>query len=142
MKHKKEWIILAALCVFLCTWLLSACGARLDAVWQYERAEDAQRLCLTVPSADAPALERALLGCAEELSLDAVSMDEDAATVSVVGAGVMSDASVMCEMMEALEAEKIAVYGIETGALRIALLVAKEDVERAMCAIHARLIER
>ena len=28
MKHKKEWIIIAALCVFLCTWLLAACGAK------------------------------------------------------------------------------------------------------------------
>lgn len=122
--------------------LAASCGARLDAVWQYERAENMQRLCLSVPTVDAPALERELLHNAEELSLDIVSVDEDAATVSVVGAGVMSDAGVLHEIMTVLEEENIAVYGIETGALRIAILVARVDTERAMCAIHARLLEK
>lgn len=122
--------------------LAASCGARLDAVWQYECAEDVQRICLTVPTADAPVLARELADHAEEFSLDDVSTDEDIATVSVVGAGVMSDAFVLYEAMEALAAEDIAVQGVETGALRIALLVSKGDAERAMCAIHARLVER
>ncbi len=119
--------------------LLAASGARLDAVWQYERAEDGQRLCLTVPTIDAPALTRELSRCAEELSLRTVSKDEDAATVSIVGADVMSDAGVLHETMKALEAEDIAVHGIETGALRIALLIERGETERALRAIHKRL---
>ena len=63
-------------------------------------------------------------------------MDADVAKVSVVGAGMQSHPGVAAQMFEALFESNINIRMISTSEIKISVLIAKQDADRAVNAIH------
>jgi aspartate kinase len=63
--------------------------------------------------------------------------DTHLATVSVVGVGMKQSTGVAAKMFGALAREKVNIQNISTSEIRISCIVAKEDAEKALRAVHA-----
>lgn len=62
--------------------------------------------------------------------------DEDVAKVSIVGAGMETHAGVASKMFEALYSAQINIQMIATSEIKVSVLIAREDADRAVRAIH------
>ncbi len=82
--------------------------------------------------------------CAEEFKIangaSSVSYDEDVTKVSIVGAGMETHPGVAAKMFEALYNENINIQMISTSEIKISVLIAKEDADRAVQAVHDAFI--
>ena len=67
---------------------------------------------------------------------DGISSNDKIAKVSIIGAGVQSNAGVATKMFEALYAAGINIKMISTSEIRITVLIDEADVNRAMRAVH------
>lgn len=96
---------------------------------------------LTDISFTVPADERLkVIEVLEDASFDSGSMgyqsNENVGRVSVVGAGMKSNPGIAATMFETLAAENINIQMISTSTIRISVVVAKDDVERGVIALH------
>ena len=69
---------------------------------------------------------------------DHVDVEEGVAKVSIVGAGMVNNAGVASRMFEALYGAGININMIATSEIKISVLVAEKDADRAVQAIHDR----
>ncbi len=94
-------------------------------------------LSLSVPEDDVPATRRALER-AQEL-IGPVHVDEiaDLGKVSLVGAGMRSHPGVAARMFQTLANEKVNIRMISTSPIKISCMVGRDEVERAVQALHA-----
>ncbi len=65
-----------------------------------------------------------------------VSGDEKVAKLSVVGSGMRSHAGVATQLFETLAMESINVWLVSTSEIKISVLLAEKDLERAVRALH------
>ena len=68
---------------------------------------------------------------------ESATFDTHLAKVSVVGVGMKQSTGVAAKMFGALAREKINIQNISTSEIRISCIVAKEDGEKALQAVHA-----
>ena len=90
----------------------------------------------TVPLADAEAVKELLEENRSLYQGSSVSIDTDLAKVSIVGAGMQSHAGVAARMFEALSDANINIRMVSTSEIKISVLVAENDADRAVVAIH------
>ncbi|MGN0395991.1 MAG: aspartate kinase [Coprococcus sp.] len=67
---------------------------------------------------------------------ESIDVNKDVAKVSIVGAGMQSNAGVAAKMFEALYDENINIRMISTSEIRVTVLIDQQYTERAMNAIH------
>lgn len=67
---------------------------------------------------------------------DRIDTEKKVAKVSIVGAGMMSNAGVAAKMFEALYDEGINIRMISTSEIRVTVLIGEKYTERAMNAVH------
>lgn len=67
---------------------------------------------------------------------ESIDVDKHVAKVSIVGAGMQSNAGVAAKMFEALYDENINIRMISTSEIRVTVLINQDNTERAMNAIH------
>ena len=67
---------------------------------------------------------------------ESIDVNENVAKVSIVGAGMQSNAGVAAKMFEALYDENINIRMISTSEIRVTVLIDEQYTERAMNAIH------
>lgn len=67
---------------------------------------------------------------------ESVDVDKSVAKVSIVGAGMMTNAGVAAKMFEALYDENINIKMISTSEIRVSVLIDSKYTEQAMNAIH------
>ncbi|MBE5943711.1 MAG: aspartate kinase [Lachnospiraceae bacterium] len=67
---------------------------------------------------------------------ESLDVDKKVAKVSIVGAGMQSNAGVAAKMFEALYDENINIRMISTSEIRVTVLINEDNMERAMSAIH------
>ena len=67
---------------------------------------------------------------------ESIDVNKNVAKVSIVGAGMQSNAGVAAKMFEALYDENINIRMISTSEIRVTVLIDKQYTERAMNAIH------
>lgn len=65
-----------------------------------------------------------------------VDVEKNVAKVSIVGAGMMSNAGVAAKMFEALYDVGVNIKQISTSEIRVTVLIDETQVERAMNAVH------
>jgi aspartate kinase len=65
-----------------------------------------------------------------------VSGTDRVAKLAVVGSGMRSHAGVASRLFESLASEQINVRLVSTSEIKIAVLIAEEDIERAVRALH------
>lgn len=70
------------------------------------------------------------------LKCNEVNLEENVAKVSVVGAGMMSNAGVAAKMFEALYDCGVNIKQISTSEIRVTVLIDEKYVEKAMTAVH------
>lgn len=97
---------------------------------------------LTDISFTVPADERLkAIAVLEDASFDAGPMgyrcDENIGRISVIGAGMKSNPGIAATMFETLAKEDINIQMISTSTIRISVVVAKDDVERGVVALHS-----
>ena len=75
--------------------------------------------------------------CKELGAKSAANYHGDLAKVSVVGVGMKQSTGVAAKMFGALAKEKINIQNISTSEIRISCIIAKEDGDKALKAVHA-----
>ena len=76
----------------------------------------------------------------ERLTIKDITYNKDVAKLSVVGAGMMSNPGVASRMFEALYNSRVNINMISTSEIRITVLVAEKDIDKAMNAVHDEFV--
>jgi len=72
----------------------------------------------------------------DQMEFEEIDVNKDVAKVSIVGAGMQSNAGVAAKMFEALYDANINIRMISTSEIRVTVLIDEKNTERAMTAIH------
>jgi aspartate kinase len=72
----------------------------------------------------------------EEIGAKEVTHDDDIAKVSLVGAGMKSSPGIAAKMFRVLADEGVNIQMISTSTIRISVIMAAGDMERAARALH------
>ena len=107
-----------------------------DIILQSIGRDGTKDISFTVAQGDlAGALE--VLGANKEaLTIKEVEYKTDVAKISIVGAGMMSNPGVAARMFEALYNSGININMISTSEIRITVLIAENEMDRALNAVH------
>ena len=72
----------------------------------------------------------------ENMDFEDIDVNKDVAKVSIVGAGMQTNAGVAAKMFEALYDANINIRMISTSEIRVTVLIDQKNTESAMNAIH------
>lgn len=93
-------------------------------------------LIFTVPLEDVHTATAILQENLQRFGATRVLVDTDVAKVSIVGAGVQSHPGVAAKMFERLYECNINIRMIATSEMKISVIIAKQDADRAVAAVH------
>ena len=85
-------------------------------------------------------LDQAVAVLEEVYGKGKVSVEKDVAKVSVVGAGMETNAGVAAKMFEALYSVGANIHMISTSEIKISVLIDRNDADKAVPAIHEAFI--
>ncbi|MDR0915608.1 MAG: aspartate kinase [Oscillospiraceae bacterium] len=112
-----------------------------DIILQSFGRDGTQDISFTVARDDADIAVNALNAIQSSLGFDTLDLDDNIAKVSIVGAGMMSASGIATTMFEALYDAKVNIGMIATSEIKISVLVAREDADRAVQAIHRKFFD-
>lgn len=118
--------------------LLAKKNINVDIILQSLGRDGKQDISFTVPESMLDLTLECLNNNLAELAADTVLFDKKVSKVSVVGAGMASNPGVAAAMFEALYASNVNILMISTSEIKISILVAEEDAEKAVRAIHEK----
>ena len=107
-----------------------------DIILQSSGKEGHKDVIFTVPLGDAETVLALLEENRQRFGCRDIVVDKDVAKVSIVGAGMQSHSGVASRMFEALFEANINIRMISTSEIKISVLIAKADADRAVNAIH------
>lgn len=107
-----------------------------DIILQSVGREGTKDISFTVASDDLKEAIQILEKNKDRLTIRQITHNEDVAKLSVVGAGMMSNPGVAAKMFETLYNSHININMISTSEIRITVLVAEKDIDKAMNAVH------
>ena len=110
----------------------------LDMIVQNVSHAGATDISFTAPRADLPRLHGVMERLVKEIGADAVTIDDDIAKLSLVGAGMKSHPGVAADMFDSLAGEGINIAMISTSPIRISCVIREADGERAVRVVHER----
>ena len=116
-------------------------GVNVEMIIQANTSGGASDLSFVVAEADADKAGAALEERRDAIGFDHVTIDKDAAKVSVVGAGMMSSVGVASLVFEALNDAHINIRMISTSEIKISCVIAQSEADRAVAAIHGKFFE-
>ena len=120
--------------------IFSAVGAAhivVDDIIQNVLADGTANISFTVEHGDVADLKNCVNKELKELGGGDAEFEAHLAKVSVVGVGMKQSTGVAARMFGALAKEKVNIQNISTSEIRISCIVAKEDGEKALKAVHA-----
>ncbi len=115
---------------------LADAGVNIDMIVQNVAADGETDISFTMPRADLDGTKDLLDTIATEIGSAGVVTDSNIAKVSLIGAGMRSHPGVAARTFEALAEANINIGIISTSSIRISCVVAADDVERAVQAVH------
>jgi len=121
--------------------LLARHSINVDIILQSIGRKDTKDISFTVHKKDMEAAQRILEENKETIGFDHIDVNDNIAKVSIVGAGMVNNPGVAAKMFEALSAANININMISTSEIKVSVLVALEDADRAVQAIHNRFYE-
>ena len=110
-----------------------------DIILQSVGRSGSKDIAFTVPADRVDDAMDAIRDYAERVGVKSITADSDIAKVSIVGAGMETHEGVAATMFEALSDANINIQMISTSEIKISVLIAKEDADRAVAAIHGKL---
>jgi aspartate kinase len=117
---------------------LANAGVRVDMIVQNVSTDGRTDISFTLPEDELPAAERILAAVGNDVGWKGLVADAEIAKVSLVGAGMKSDPSVVAEMFDALAEEGINIEIISTSSIRISCVIRSALLERAVRVVHDR----
>lgn len=112
-----------------------------DMIIQNSGADGTTDVTFTVPKGDHGKAMELIEKTAPLIQAEGVSSDTRIAKVSVVGVGVRTHAGVAAKMFRALAEQSINIEMISTSEIKVSVVVAEKDSQRAVDSLHASLIE-
>jgi len=116
--------------------LLSNAKVNVDIILQSIGRGSLKDISFTVPKKDMEQTREILEDYKSTLGFEAIDIDPNVAKVSIVGAGMVSTPGVAARMFEALSDAKVNINMISTSEINVSVLVADDDADRALSAIH------
>ena len=121
--------------------LLAKHNINVDVILQSIGRDDTKDISFTVDQTQAREAVEVLKENKERLTIQRIEEEENVAKLSVVGAGMQSNAGVAAKMFEALYGVGVNIRMIATSEIRITVLIDIDDVQVAMKAVHAAFLE-
>ncbi len=109
----------------------------IDMIVQNVSAEGRTDISFTLPRGDCDAARAVLEPLCNEIGAVGLRVDSDIAKVSLVGAGMKTHPGVAAKMFGSLSAAGVNIEMISTSTIRVSVVVAKDQVETAVQAVHA-----
>lgn len=120
--------------------LMAQKNINVDVILQSSGKPDCKDVVFTVPQPDADTAVSVLTEYLPRFGGSSVSVDKNVAKVSVVGAGMQSHSGIASRMFEALYEMNINIRMISTSEIKISVLIAESDADRAVQALHDAFI--
>ncbi len=95
-------------------------------------------ISFTVAEDDADEAKAALKQSLADIGADHVAVDRGVAKVSIVGAGMMNASGTAVRMFEALANCRINIQMIASSEIKLSAVIARDDADRAVAAIHEK----
>ena len=115
---------------------LAEANINVDMIVQNTSTEGITDISFTMPSADMNVAEKIVQRVAESIDATGVTHDQDIAKVSLVGAGMKSSPGIAAKMFRTLADQGINIEMISTSTIRISVVIATSDLERAARSLH------
>ena len=115
---------------------LADANVNVDMIVQNTSTEGTTDISFTMPMADLGESEAIVQRVADEIDAASVTHDDGIAKVSLVGAGMKSSPGIAAKMFRVLADEGINIQMISTSTIRVSIIVAATDMERAARALH------
>ncbi len=116
--------------------LLAKNNINVDIIIQSIGREDTKDISFTVAKQDLQDAIELLESNQDITTAQDIASEEGVAKLSIIGAGMCSNPGVAAKMFEALYSANVNIKMIATSEIRITVLVAEEDVNRAMRTVH------
>ena len=118
--------------------LLAQKNINVDIILQSTGRDGKKDISFTCAEGEAELAMRVLK---ESAHFSDVSVDTTCAKVSIVGAGMQSHSGVASKMFEALSNNNINIKMISTSEIKISCIIARDDADKAVSAIHEMLFD-
>ena len=115
---------------------LAAANVNVDMIVQNTSHDGTTDISFTMPKADMATAETIVARVAGEIGAKDVERDANIAKISVVGAGMKTSPGIAAKMFRVLADEGINIEMISTSTIRISVVTAITDLERASRALH------
>lgn len=112
-----------------------------DIILQSVGRDGTKDITFTVPSDDGEAAVEALQEYCDMVGAKKMSCDTSVAKISIVGAGMETHEGVASTMFEALADASVNIQMISTSEIKVSVLIAEEDADRAVAAVHRAFFE-
>ncbi|HUF99705.1 MAG TPA: aspartate kinase [Ilumatobacter sp.] len=115
---------------------LAAANVNVDMIVQNTSTDGLTDISFTVPMADSRVSQEIVGRVAAEIGAKGVSHDSEIAKVSLVGAGMKTSPGIAAKMFRTLADEGVNIEMISTSTIRISVVIAVDDLERAARTLH------
>src|SRR5262249_17302328 len=115
---------------------LAAANVNVDMIVQNTSTEGTTDISFTVPSSDMGVAEDIVTRVAKEIGASGGPHDAGIAKVSLVGAGMKTTPGIAARMFRTLADDDVNIEMISTSTIRISVVVAARDLERAARSLH------
>lgn len=120
---------------------LSAKDINVDIILQSIGHDGKKDISFTVPKGRGSEAVECLTEYITNLGAKEVLFDDNVAKISIVGAGMESHAGVATKMFESLYDAQINIQMISTSEIKVSVLIAAADADKAVSAIHAKFFD-
>ena len=115
---------------------LAKANINVDLIIQNVSADSKADISFTADEADLAKIEKVLGDLKGELGFSSIDTDRDVAKVTLVGAGMRTYPGVAAKMFQVLADNDINIEMISTSSIKVSCVVRKDDVKKAVKAIH------
>jgi aspartate kinase len=115
---------------------LAVANVNVDMIVQNTSIHGTTDISFTMPIADMAVAEDIVRRVAKEIGAADVTHDRDIAKLSLVGAGMKSSPGIAARMFRTLADEGVNIEMISTSTIRISVVIAAADLERAAQSLH------
>jgi aspartate kinase len=112
-------------------------NVNIDMIVQNVSEDGVTDISFTLPRGDTDRTRATIEPLCAEFGAGGIHVDEDIAKVSLVGAGMKTHPGVAAKMFGALSAAGVNIEMISTSTIRVSVVIAKDQVETAVQAVHA-----
>ena len=115
---------------------LAAANVNVDMIVQNTSKDGTTDISFTMPKADMSVAESIVARVANEIGAVGVSHDANISKISIVGAGMRSSPGIAAKMFRVLADEGVNIEMISTSTIRISVVCAATDLEKAARSLH------